>query len=1431
MIRRAAHNTVFANLLAAAIIGLGLYYFARTNRETFPIFALDRVQVMVVHKGASPEDIEDGICVKVEEAIEGIEGITKIESTAQEGVGIVVAKIDPEIRTIQDAIDEIKTEIDRVEFPEDAEKPTVTQIKTLTPVLQIAIYGEADERELKILAEEVRKEVLALPEVTQAEVEGVREYEVRVEVSQQELERLGLRLDQVVSRIQAESLNLSAGSIRSEGGEVTIRTVGKRRAAREFEEIPIIARPDGSQVRLRDVARVLDDFDEDEIRGRFSDVRETVDGKPHARVYGARAVQVNVNKTSEEDLITIAEEVREYVDRKKKSLPPGVQLEIWLDYSPLLKDRLKLLYVNMLQGLFWVFVILLVFLGFRLAFWVTWGVPVAFLGTFVILHVYGGTLDMSSTFAAILVLGMLVDDGIVIAENVYSHYQRGKPAVESAIDGTNEVLIGVIASSATTIAAFLPVFFVAGEMGKIMRVMPLIVGGALTVSLIESMFSLPNHLAHSLPKDRKKAEQGWWPAFRRAVDRGMTWFLERLFQPVLDLALKYKGATIGICLGALAVTFALVTGGHVAFVIMPEIDSDFIRCRVELPPGTSVERTDVVVHRLEEAIQEVNAEVRAEHGDDIIWHVFSTSGARTGFGGATGSHLGEVMVMVRPSELGRPLVASKIIARWREKVGDVPDVERFNYGIIDVMPTEAPIGIRLVGQDTEELRRASADLRAKLATYPGVVDIVDDDRKGKIEYQYTLKVQAASYGITVQDFAFQLRQAFFGAKSVSVQRGREDVDVLVLLPESSRKHAGDIDDLEIRSPTGAPVPIQTIADRKLVRSLVSIQRVDRNRAISVTTGLDETKTNAEKIAKDLEETYVEEFLAGHPGVRWEFAGQRGQMEDSLSSLITGSYIGLALIYIVIALIFRSFIQPLVIMSIIPVSMFGGILFHWLLGHDLSLMSIAGLVGLAGIVVNDSIVLIEYINDCLARGETLDSALRTSGRQRFRAIFLTSSTTFAGLAPMIMETSGQAKFLIPMAISIAFGVLFETVFVLFLIPALLSVTNTCRRFMRWVFTGVWPTPEQVEPATQRVHKIEEDEHRRDEPVALPEEIAAVAASPAIPRDLARRETLARLAPRGTRLVERPGAPGVPPAGLVTRTYKRFGTVDELLAEASAKTEAEDMEGAAVAHLAALRREPERADLHFALGMLRGKMGDWTAAYASIDRAVEIEPENLDYREYRGWAALQAGNFEAAASDFSARIEAEPDHLLALKGRATARLALDDAAGAIEDLSAALVAAPKNADLLFLRGNAYRRKKKHKLAVADYDAALERRPNHARALLYRGLSLESLGDLQRALRSLEDACAADPELHEAILHRGRVRLALRDHAGAILDFSAYLTLAPEDSRAYLHRGKARAAAGDAALAVRDFEIYLEADPKSKEGPILRRYIAQQAKLLAK
>ncbi len=1044
LITAAVNNPVAANLLMVVIIVVGGMSAYNLRRETFPQISFDIVQVQTIFPGATPEEIEESVVVKIEEAIKSVEGIQDIMSQSLESSGVVLARLKSGVDNRR-ALEDIQNEVDKIDtFPEDAEPPRYEELAERRKVINIAVYGEQPERTLKEVATRVRDDLLASEFISQVRIFGTRDYEISIEVSEESLRRHGLTFEEIRQVVQRSSLNLPGGSIKTPTQDIVVRTAGQRYTGLEFAMVPLLTRPDGTVITLDEVARVSDGFVDAWRIGRFN---------------GTPSVLVSVFRTSEEDALVIADTVRRYVAEQAPQLPDGLSMSVWADDSAITKSRLELLSRNGLQGLFLVLLSLWLFMNLRLAFWVAAGLAVALLGGLWILILYGGTLNMITMFAFIMALGMLVDDAIVVGENIYSHWRRGKPPVQAAIDGASEVAVPVIGAVATTVAAFVPLFIMEGILGKFVAVMPVAVVAALLGSLLECMVILPPHLAHALPESgyqtprrgiRRLAQR-----IRSGIDGALEWFIVRVYMPVLKRAMAWRLVVAASALAILMLMFGLFLGGHLEFELFPDRDTDTILARLTMPQGTPLAQTAAATARLEAAARELDDHFRPTdpESDGVVKQIMTVVGINSDFEPEVGSHVGEVTVELLAAEQ-RGISSTLLADTWRDLSGDVPDALELIFMSEDIFPIGKPIEVRLMGDDFTAMREAAMRLEAELATYPGVLDISNDFRPGKMEIQLALKPAGRVLGITLADLAGQVNQGFYGAEALRLQRGRDDVKVVIRYPEAERRSLGDLDNIRIRTPNGSEVPFGEVATATLRRGFAVIKRTDRQRALSVTADVDSTKANAEKILVALDEDFLPRLLADYENMRYSFEGQHKETQRSVGSLFRGFIIAMLLVYTILAVIFRSYAQPLVVMSVIPFGFIGAVVGHLIMGHVLSLISLFGLVALSGVLVNDSLVLVDFINRARRQGTPLFEAVLAGGQQRFRAIILTSVTTVAGLSPILFEKSVQAQFLIPMAISMSFGLMGATVLVLVLVPALYLLLHDVQSIGRWLRTGTF-----------------------------------------------------------------------------------------------------------------------------------------------------------------------------------------------------------------------------------------------------------------------------------------------------------------------------------------------------------------------------------------
>jgi multidrug efflux pump subunit AcrB len=1026
-----ARNPVAANLVMVLIIGGGLVtlFGGVIVQEVFPEFSIDLITVRVPYLGAAPEEVEEAVCIRIEEAIQGLDGVKKLTSTARENFGVVTIQIETDADS-RKLLDDIKARIDAIDtFPEETEKPIIQELTNRRQVIDVAIYGETDEHSLRHIAETVRDDLTALPEISIAELSNTRPYEMSIEVSESTLRRHGLTFDHVANAIRRSSLDLPGGSIKTEGGEVLVRTTGQAYTARDFEDLVLLTRPDGTHLSLADAATVIDGFEDTDQSTRF-------EGEP--------AMLVSVFRVGKQDALSIGDAVKDYIESAQVSLPDGVDLAIWNNASKILRDRRDLLLRNGATGLVLVFITLALFLRFRLALWVMVGMMLSFMGALWLMPVFGVSINMISLFAFILVLGIVVDDAIVAGENIFTHQHRTGKGLESAIDGAKEISTPVVFAVLTTIAAFAPLLQVTGTIGKVMYVIPIVVISCLAWSLVESLWILPSHLSHYRHRPPGNERGSLWRRFQGGFSDRVYDLMQRFYRPLLDACLRRRYLTLAVSFSLLMLTGGLWFGGQLKWVFFPEVESDYVTAAITMPPGTPAEATGRAVQALERGMQEVRREFEDEFGEDVVKYVITAIGnqpfataqrqnAGTMTGGELASHLGEVTVELMPAE-SRSISSAAIADRWRELTGGIPGAVEQTFSASLFEPGR-DIDVQLTGNDMDMLRSAKNELRVRLAEYGGVFEISDSFREGKEEVQLAIKPAAELTGLTLSDLGRQVRQAFYGEEAQRIQRGRDELKVMVRYPADERLSLDDLEQMRIRLPGGVEMPFTEVADVLPGRGYSAITRVDRRRAISVTADVDPSVTTSGEVIAELGTQVLPQILADHPGVTYTFEGQQAEQRETIAGLARGFIIALLVIFALLAVPLKSYLQPLIIMVAIPFGVVGAVLGHVALGYDLSILSMFGLVALAGVVINDGLVMVDFINRFRDRhdGDT-ERAVREAGVARFRPILLTSLTTFAGLFPLLLEKSMQARFLIPMAVSLAFGVLFATLITLVLVPA-------------------------------------------------------------------------------------------------------------------------------------------------------------------------------------------------------------------------------------------------------------------------------------------------------------------------------------------------------------------------------------------------------------
>jgi multidrug efflux pump subunit AcrB len=998
-----AGNSVAANLIMLVFLIGGFLWGTQIQQEVFPEFDLDFVTVSVAYPGASPEEVEQGIILAVEEAVQGLEGVKEVTATAREGSGVVTVEMIAG-GDLQRLAQDIQSEVDRITtFPEEAEEPRIEIGAHQREVLSVVVYGNASEKLLRDTVETVRDGLLQMEDITQVELQGVRDLEISIEVPQARLRSYNLTLRDIADKIKALAVELPGGGIKTSGGEILVRMKERRDYGREFVRIPIIASNEGTQVFLEDIATISDGF---------------VDTDTYATYNGLPAAMVGVYRVGEQTPMAVASAVKDYLKNNRHILPTGLKTAIHHDRSTVYSQRLELMLKNGFLGLLLVFVLLGLFLETRLAFWVAMGIPISFLGSLLFLPAMGISINMMSMFAFIVALGIVVDDAIVVGENIYKYRQSGAPALEAAIAGAREVAMPVTFSILTNIAAFLPLYFVPGIMGKVFRTIPVVVITVFIISLIESLFVLPAHLGHRQEKDRRGLHI-WLHHRQQAFS---AWFVRQIkgrYGPLLHLCLRHRYVVLASGLALLLMVVAYVQSGRMGMAMFPRVESDYAYAEATLPYGIAVKKTEAVERRLIEAAHRIAGK---NGGDDLVEGIYAM----------INGNVSEVRVMLTPPQR-RPLSTAEFTRLWRREIGAIPGVENLTFRSDRGGPgSGAALTVDLTHRDLDVLEAAAAQLARDLQNYPNVKDIDDGFSWGKEQVDFKIRPEGRALGLTARNIANQVRNSFYGAEALRQQRGRNEVKVMVRLPEEERISEYSLEELILRTPAGIEVPLRDAVTVKRGRAYTEIDRRAGRRVITVTADV-EPQHQAGLILKALEKGPLSALIEKFPGLNYSFEGKQADISESMNNLVRGLLLAMLVIYALLAVPFKSYTQPAIVMLAIPFGIVGAVIGHLLMGYSLSVMSMLGVVALSGVVVNDSLVLIDFANRLRKQGKTAGQAIHAAGITRFRPVMLTTLTTFGGLAPMIFETSRQARFLIPMALSLGFGVLFATLITLILVP--------------------------------------------------------------------------------------------------------------------------------------------------------------------------------------------------------------------------------------------------------------------------------------------------------------------------------------------------------------------------------------------------------------
>lgn len=1032
-----ASNKVAANLAMFVLIIGGFMLSLRIKQEVFPEFILDFVSITIPYPGASPEEVEQGIILAVEEAVRGIDGVDQVRSVAQEGIGSITVEmlvgtdLQKITQDIQNAVDSIIT------FPEEAEEPRVMQLSHRVKVISLIVYGNQTEQVLREYVEEVRDMLLEDPGITQVELSAIRPYEISIEIPADTLRRYNLTIQNIADKISKSSIEIPGGGIKTQKGEILMRMKERRDYGRQLAQLPIISQNDGTEILLKDIAQIKDNFAD-------IDQFATYNGKP--------AALIDVYSVGDQTPIKISDIVKKFVSNLNGTVPEGIYISTWNDMSKIYSQRLNLLLRHAFVGLILVFALLGFFLEARLAFWVTMGIPTSFLGAILFLPIFDISINMISLFAFIIALGIVVDDAIVVGENVYEYHQNGMPFLEAAKCGARDIAMPVVFSVLTNIVAFMPLLFIPGIMGKVFKVIPAVVITVFSISLFEALFILPARLGNQ--KDIKnKGLGGWIHSMQQKFSHLFSNFIKKYYGPFLDLTLKYRYITLSSGIAILILVLSLVISGRLGWELFPRVESDYAIVTATLPYGSPVEKTKAVQEHLIKTIREIIAE---NGNNNLAEGIFADIGGAIsggelpvdGTGSSSSGNICSVIVSLTPPET-RPINTKELINLWRERTGPIPGLESIKFEDDAGGPgSGSSLTVELSHRNLKVLEKASEELAIALSEYPRVKDINDGFSPGKTQLDFKILPSGQSIGLTARDIASQVRNAFYGSEVLRQQRGRSEIKIMVRLPKEERISEYDLEELVLHTPKGKYVPLRNVVDINRGRSYTSIRRRNGRRVVDITANvIPQRETN--QIIQSIKDDILPSLIKQYPGIRYSFEGKQADMKRSMGSLKAGFLIAMMIVYAMLAIPFKSYIQPLIIMVSIPFGIVGAILGHLIMGYSLCIISMFGIVALSGVVVNDGLVLIDFANQQIRNGLTYKEAISSAGVRRFRPIMLTTLTTFLGLMPMIFETSRQARFLIPMAISLGYGILFSTTITLLLMPSLFLIIEDIKEFFIFI----------------------------------------------------------------------------------------------------------------------------------------------------------------------------------------------------------------------------------------------------------------------------------------------------------------------------------------------------------------------------------------------
>ncbi|MCP4634594.1 MAG: efflux RND transporter permease subunit [candidate division Zixibacteria bacterium] len=1041
---------VWVSVIFITVIGFGLLSLTQLRYSFFPELTPDNITIQVAYPGASPEEVAEGVTLKIEENLDGLEGIERVTSVSRENFCTVTVEI-AQGTEIEKALADVKNAIDRINsFPVDSEKPVIFEQKFRTRSLSVVLYGETDLYNLKYIAERLRDTLLEYEEISQVDIDGLPNLEFSIEVSESDMRRYNVNFNEIAEAVRTANINISGGKLETDDEEILIRAYGRDYHAEDLQDIVIRGTMGGTVIYLKDIAV---------IKEQWEDVPD--------KIYynNSNALVLNIDQAKDEDILAIAEITKNEVEQFGQS-HGAIEALVIDDRTIPLSQRINLLTRNGIIGLILVLSALGFFLNLRLSLWVAVSIPFSFAGMLVIASFAGITINVISLFGMIIVIGILVDDGIVVGENIFSHYERGKPALKAAIDGTTEVVAPVFTSVVSTVIVFLAFFFLAGMIGKFMWQMALVVIASLIFSLIEAFFILPSHLAHSKGLSPHETDS----AIRQRIERIIKYLTYRIYAPVLKAALDHKWITI-VTPGALVMlTIGLIGGGIIGVTFFPNIDGDTVPINVSLVAGSKEVQTDSLLESIERKCWIANEELKSERDDnlDVILGIERQIGSNTF--GESGSHTGQLLVQLLDGEV-RNMDSYVVANRIREIVGPLTQVQNVTFGAAGRFGK--PVSISLLGNEFEQLDKARTLLAEELKQFSTLKDVTDTDQKGRREIDIKLKPRAHALGLTLKDVAGQVRQGFYGQEIQRIQRGRDEIRVWVRYKPEDRAALSFLDQMRIRTANGSEYPFTELAEYDIERGVTQINHLNRMREIKVEANLANVEDDLPPILAEIKEDVLPRVLAQVHDVKASFEGQSREQAKMQDSMMIVFPVVLLCMFILIVLVFRSYAQAWIIFSLIPIGILGAVWGHGIQGLQVNMLSLAGIMALSGIIINDSIVFVDQINRFLREGQTVRDAVFNSGIARLRPILLTTLTTSLGLAPLIFETSRQAQFLIPMAVSVAYGLMFGTMILLLILPALFLAFNTVRFKWATIIMKSETTREIVEPAVKELQfKLEE-----------------------------------------------------------------------------------------------------------------------------------------------------------------------------------------------------------------------------------------------------------------------------------------------------------------------------------------------------------------------